>query len=71
MDLTIVAVYTICDDLLISLGHREHPQTQMTDAEVMTTAPRCGEILRRQSAKRMRCFENTRIYSEHVRTLAL
>ena len=38
MDLTIVAVYTICDDLLISLGHREHPQTQMTDAEVMTTA---------------------------------
>ena len=38
MDLTIVAVYTICDDLLISLGHQEHPQTQMTDAEVMTTA---------------------------------
>ena len=38
MDLTIVAVYTICDDLLISLGHSEHPQTQMSDAEVMTTA---------------------------------
>ena len=38
MDLTIVAVYSICDDLLISLGHQEHPQTQMTDAEVMTTA---------------------------------
>ena len=38
MDLTIVAVYTICDDLLISLRHQEHPQTQMTDAEVMTTA---------------------------------
>ena len=25
MDLTVVAVYTICDDLLISLGHRYHP----------------------------------------------
>ena len=37
MDLTIVAVYMICDDLLISLGHQEHSQTQMTDAEVMTT----------------------------------
>ena len=37
MDLTIIAVYTICDDLLISLGHQEHPQTQMTDPEVMTT----------------------------------
>ena len=36
MDLTIVVVYTICDDLLISLGHSEHPQTQMSDAEVMT-----------------------------------
>ncbi len=38
MDLTIVAVYTICDDLLISIGHKTHPKAQMTDAEVMTTA---------------------------------
>ena len=38
MDLTIVAVYTICDDLLISLGHQKHPLTKMSDAEVMTTA---------------------------------
>ena len=37
MDLTIVAVYTICDDLLISLGHQEHPLAKMSDAEVMTT----------------------------------
>ena len=36
--INIVAVYTICDDLLISLGHQTHPQAQMTDAEVMTTA---------------------------------
>ena len=39
MDLTIVAVYTIPDDLLISIGHKEHPQTKMSDAEVMTAAP--------------------------------
>ena len=38
MDLTIVAVYTISDDLLISLGHQEHPLAKMLDAEVMTTA---------------------------------
>ena len=38
MDLTIVAVYTISDDLLLSLGHQEHPLVKMSDAEVMTTA---------------------------------
>ena len=38
MDLTIVAVYTMCDDLLISLGHQDHPLAKMSDAEVMTTA---------------------------------
>ena len=38
MDLTIVAVYTICEDLLISIGHKEHPQAKMSDAEVMTAA---------------------------------
>ena len=38
MDLTIVAVYTICDDLFISLGHQEDPRAKMSDAEVMTTA---------------------------------
>ncbi len=38
MDLVIVVVYTICDDLLISIGHCTHPQAQMSDAEVMTTA---------------------------------
>ena len=38
MDLTIVAVYTICDDFLIACGHQEHPLAKMSDAEVMTTA---------------------------------
>lgn len=38
MDLTLVAVYTMCDDLLISLGHQDHPLAKMSDAEVMTTA---------------------------------
>ena len=38
MDLTIVALYTICDDLLISIGHKAHPQAKMSDAEVMTAA---------------------------------
>ena len=38
MDLTIVALWTICDDLLIAIGHQEHPQAKMSDAEVMTAA---------------------------------
>ena len=35
MDLTIVAVYTICDDFLIAQGHQEHPLAKMSDAEVV------------------------------------
>ena len=38
MDLTIVALYTICDYLLISLGHPNDPRAKMSDAEVMTAA---------------------------------
>lgn len=38
MDSQIVTVYCVCDDLLKTLQHREDPQCQMTDAEVMTTA---------------------------------
>ena len=37
MDLTIVAVYTICDDFLIAQGPQEHPPAKKSDAEVMTT----------------------------------
>lgn len=38
MDLTIVALYTICDDLLISIGHKTHPQAEMSNAEAMAAA---------------------------------
>lgn len=38
MDLTIVVLYTISDDLLISIGHKEHPQAEMSDAKVITAA---------------------------------
>jgi hypothetical protein len=38
MDTRIVAVYCLCDDMLKALNHRDDPQSQMTDAEVMTTA---------------------------------
>lgn len=38
MDTRIVAVYCLCDDMLKAFHHREDPQCQMTDAEVMTTA---------------------------------
>lgn len=37
MDHTIILVYCLCDDILKALQHREDPQCQMSDAEVMTT----------------------------------
>jgi hypothetical protein len=38
MDTQIVVVFCLCDDMLKASCHREDPQCQMTDAEVMTTA---------------------------------
>lgn len=38
MDEEIVTLYCLCDDFLKSRRHREDPQRQMCDAEVMTTA---------------------------------
>jgi hypothetical protein len=38
MDSQIVAVFCLCDDLLKALYHPEDRQSQMSDAEVMTTA---------------------------------
>lgn len=34
----IIAIYCICDDLLINLYHKEDNQARMNDSEVMTTA---------------------------------
>jgi len=38
MDTQIIAVYCLCDDLLRAMRHRDDPQCQMSDAEVMTVA---------------------------------
>ncbi len=38
MDTQIVAVFCLCDDMLKALQHFEDPQSQISDAEVMTTA---------------------------------
>jgi hypothetical protein len=38
MDSQIVAVYCLCDDMLKTLHHKEDPQSQINDAEVMTPA---------------------------------
>ena len=69
--MTIVALYTISDDLLISIGHQEHPQAKMSDAEVHDRSTCPCKIFRRQSTNRMRRLENARIHPEYVRTLAI
>jgi Transposase DDE domain len=38
MDEKIIATFCLCDDLLKAMHHREDPQCQMNDAEIMTTA---------------------------------
>jgi Transposase DDE domain len=38
MDTQIIAVFSLCDDMLKALHHAEDTQCQMSDAEVMTTA---------------------------------
>ena len=38
MDTQIVAVFCLVDDMLKAMHHREDPQCEMNDAEVMTTA---------------------------------
>jgi hypothetical protein len=38
MDTQIVAVFCLSTDMLKALHHKEDPQCQMTDGEVMTTA---------------------------------
>ncbi len=37
MDIQIVTIFYLCDKLLEALNSKPHPQTQMSDAEVMTT----------------------------------
>lgn len=38
MDTQIIAIFCLCDDMLKTLLYRDDPQSQMTEAEVMTTA---------------------------------
>ena len=38
MDSQIILVYCLCDDMLKALNHREDPQCQVCDAEIMTIA---------------------------------
>jgi hypothetical protein len=38
MDERIIAIYCLCDDLLIAQNHPQDPQSKISDAEVMTTA---------------------------------
>jgi hypothetical protein len=38
MDDEILTIYCLCDDLLMSVHHQDHPSCQMSSAEVMTVA---------------------------------
>jgi hypothetical protein len=41
----IIAIYAISDDLLKAIGHSEDCRTQMSDAEVITTAKELSQLL--------------------------
>jgi len=38
MEIEIIMIYVICDEFLRAMNYRDHRQSQMSDAEVMTTA---------------------------------
>ncbi len=38
MEIEIITIYCCCKDFLISVGHKDDPQSRMSTAEVMTTA---------------------------------
>lgn len=38
MEDKIVTIYCLCDELLKEMGHKDHPQCQMSSAEVLTVA---------------------------------
>ncbi len=38
MDTQIIAIFCLCDDMLKALLYRDDPQSQITAAEVITTA---------------------------------
>ena len=38
MEMDVITIYVICTEFLQAMGHREDPQVEMSDAEVMTTA---------------------------------
>ncbi len=40
----IITVYAITDDLLKAIGHYEDARREMSDAEIMTTALRSGNV---------------------------
>lgn len=37
MELEIIVIYVICDEFVKYMNHQEHPDSQMSDAEVLTT----------------------------------
>ena len=38
MDTEIIIIYCLVDDYLKGIGHQEHPQVQLNDAAILTTA---------------------------------
>jgi hypothetical protein len=51
----IVTIYCLCDDFLRAWGHRDHPQTKMSTAQVMTVALVAAALFH-GNQERSRCF---------------
>ena len=55
MELEIITIYCCCEDFLISVGHKDDPQSRMSTAEVMTTALTAAAFFSGDHEK-SRCF---------------
>lgn len=55
MELEIITIYCCCEDFLVSVGHKDDPQSRMSTAEVMTTALTAAAFFSGDH-ERSRCF---------------
>lgn len=55
MEIEIITIYCRCEDFLISVGHKDDPQSRMSTAEVMTTALTAAAFFSGDHEK-SRCF---------------
>lgn len=67
MELQIILVYCLCADMLLALHHGEDPESEMSDAEGMTTGIVAALYLGGKHKHACACSARTRLHLAHVK----